>query len=169
MDPAYDGRPASAVLLPWRRNAQDPLAGLKTLNYAANRMGRAWAAERGADEGLWRNARGHLTEGCSSNLFVVEGRKLFTAAVADGILPGIVRGQVLGSARDLGVAIHEGKLRLRRLERAREAFLTSSLGGVRPLVRYAGRVLGSGEAGPLTRKLAERVALARTGGAAPRT
>jgi len=167
--------PASAVLLPWRRNPCDPLAGLKTLNYAPNLLGLAAAEKRGADEGIWLNTRGHLAEGCWSNLFLVQGRKLFTASERDGILPGILRGLTLEAARSLGLAVHEGKLRLRRLEQAREAFLTSSLAGVRPLVRYNGRPIGTGSPGPVTRRLSQEVQSIRlreetapSGAAAPR-
>jgi branched-chain amino acid aminotransferase len=148
---------ASAVLLPWQRNLIDPLTGLKTLNYAANLLGLEEARKRGADEGLWLNTRGHLAEGCWSNVFVVCGRKLFTPGVREGILPGILRGLVLDVARKSGVAVHEGKVRLRRLEQAREAFLTSSLAGVRPLVRYNGRPIGRASPGPMTLQLRSEV------------
>jgi len=148
---------ASAVLLPWRRNPSDPLAGLKTLNYAPNLIGMAAARERGADEGIWLNTRGHLAEGCTSNLFVVQGRKLFTPREGEGILPGVLRAIVLRASRGLGIATHEGKVRLRRLQQAREAFLTSSLQGVRPLVRFQGRPVGPGRPGPITLRIAAEV------------
>ena len=90
MDPAEEGRAATAALLPWRRGTRDALAGLKTLNYGASVLGLEEAGRRGADEGLWLNERGHLAEGCSSNLFVVRRRAVFTPGARDGILPGIV-------------------------------------------------------------------------------
>ncbi len=161
MDPADEGREVSAVLLPWRRNPSSPLAGLKTLSYAANLLGLAHARGRGADEGLWLNTRGHLAEGCSSNLFVIRGGSLFTPAERDGILPGVLRGLVLSAARKLGRPVHEGKLRLPRLLTAHEAFLTSSLRGLMPLTSYEGRPLAGGRCGPLTRRLAALVAGAR--------
>jgi 4-amino-4-deoxychorismate lyase len=126
---------------------------LKTLSYASNLRGLAWAEARGADEGLWLNDRGRLAEGCTSNIFVVHGGKLFTPGEGEGILPGTVRAVVLRASRGLGVPTHEGKLRLRRLERAGEAFLTSSVRGLRPLVRLDGRPIGAGAPGPITRLL----------------
>ena len=72
--------PASAVLLPWRRDSRDLLSRHKSLSYGASVLGRERAASRGADEGLWLNQRGHLTEGCSSNLFVVKRRTLYTGS-----------------------------------------------------------------------------------------
>lgn len=157
MDPADEGRPASAILLGWRRGPKDPLVGVKSSSYADRLLGLELAQRRGADEGLWLNVRGHLTEGCQSNLFVVRRRKVFTPAVREGILAGVVRGLAIEAARRLGMAVHETRVRLQRLEDADEAFLTSSLRGVRPLIRFEGKPVGTGEAGPLTLAIAAEV------------
>jgi branched-subunit amino acid aminotransferase/4-amino-4-deoxychorismate lyase len=157
MAASEDGTSVRAVLLRWRRCPADVLAGLKSLNYAANILGLEEAERRGADEGLWLNTRGHLAEGCSSNLFVVRGRAVFTPAARDGILPGIVRGLAIEAARGLGFLIHEGKVRLPRLLRADEAFLTSSTRGVRPLVEFEGKPVGRGRPGPVTVTIAAEV------------
>lgn len=157
LDPAEVGRPASAVILPWRRNPADPLAGLKTLNYAANTLGLAYAARHGADEGLWLNTRGRLAEGASSNVFVISRRRVLTPALREGILPGVVRAVAIDAARRLGYELSETRVRLPRLARASEAFLTSSLRGVRALVRVDGRPVGDGSPGGATRRIAEEV------------
>jgi len=151
----------TAVILPWRRNPDDPLRGLKTLNYAANTLGLEEARRRGADEGLWLNTRGHLAEGCATNCFLLTGRTLFTAAPRDGILAGVVREVVLRVCRDMGLTIHEGKVRIERIRRAHEAFLTSSLRGVMPLIRIDKRTLGDGRPGKLTQEIAKNVKDAR--------
>jgi len=161
MDPEEEGRSISAVLLKWRQNTSDAITSLKTWNYASHILGLEEARRRGADEGIWLNSRGHLAEGCTSTLFVVHLGRLFTAAVADGILPGITRAVVLEAARSQGLIVHEGKIRLKRLETADEAFLTSSLRAVRPLVRFDGRPVGRGEPGPITLALGKKVARLR--------
>lgn len=153
--------PATAVLLRWRVDPRGPLVGLKTLNYAPSILGLEEARRHGADEGLWLNTRGHLAEGCASNLFVVQRGRLFTSGERDGILPGITRAAVLTAAHELGLQVHVGKLRLPRLAGAEEAFLTSSVAGVRPLVAVDGRAIGRGEPGPVTATLTERVLQAR--------
>jgi branched-subunit amino acid aminotransferase/4-amino-4-deoxychorismate lyase len=73
----------------------------------------------------------------------------------------VVRGLALQAAARLGYARHEGKVRLKRLLAADEAFLTSSLCAIRPLVRFDGRPVGSGRPGPVTRRIAEAVAAMR--------
>lgn len=167
MQPEEEGQTATAVLLPWRRNLHDPLGGLKTLSNAANLLGLDEARRRGADEGLWLNTRAQLAEGCTSNLFIVHQRRLFTPGPRDGILPGVIRALVLTIARGLSLHVHEGRIRLQRLEQAQEAFLTSSLRGVRPLVVYEGRALGTGRPGPITRRIAAELSRLRQPSALP--
>jgi branched-subunit amino acid aminotransferase/4-amino-4-deoxychorismate lyase len=161
IDPAEVGKSVSAVLLRWRRSVSEPLARFKTLSYAPFALGLEEARRRGADEGLWLNTRGHLAEGCTSSVFVVGRKRIFTPGVREGILPGVTRAIVLSAARALGVVIHEGKVRLRRLETADEAFLSSSVRGVRPLIRFEGQPVGRGLPGPVTRAIADRVATLR--------
>ena len=79
-------------------------------------------------------------------------------------MPGVLRGLVLVAARQMGRSVHEGRLRLARLERANEAFLTSSVRGVRPLVRFQGRPVGNGRPGALTLQLSAAVARIRQEG-----
>ncbi|HXV76733.1 MAG TPA: aminotransferase class IV [Candidatus Polarisedimenticolaceae bacterium] len=163
MEPEEDGAPVRAVLLPWRRDRRGPLVGIKTTSYAANRLALDHARRRGADEGLWLNGRGHLCEACFANLFLVERGRLFTPGRREGLLPGVVRATVIRVARAGGIAVHETRVRTKRLARCDEAFLTSSLGGVRPLVMVDGRAIGGGVPGPLTRRLAELVGRTRRG------
>ena len=161
VDPATVKTTVHAVLLPWRKNPDDPCANHKTLNYAANELGLEWARSRGADEGLWLNTRSRLTEGCTSNLFILRGGAIFTPAVRDGILPGVIRGIVLAAARETGYSVHEGNLRMPRLLRCEEAFLSSSVMGIRQLLSLDGKSLGSRGAGRRTVELADRVAKMR--------
>jgi branched-chain amino acid aminotransferase len=162
LDAAEQGQPATAILLPWRRDPRDPLVGVKSLSFAGHAVGLALARRSGADEGLWLNHRGHLAEGCTSNLFLVQGRRLHTAAPREGIRAGVMRELVLRAARHEGWIVHEGRVRYTRLQRASEAFLTSSLRGVRPLLAVDGRPVGSGAAGPATQSLAAAVARLRS-------
>lgn len=163
MDAEEEGAAVTAVTLPWRRDDGHPVARLKTTSYAAHQRGMDWARSRGAQEGLWRNRHGHYAEGCFSNLFVVRRSALFTPSTREGILPGIVRATVIRTARETGIAVHETRLRVERVIRADEAFLTSSLGGLRPLVAVDERPVADGRPGPVTRRLAERVARVRRG------
>jgi len=159
-----EGCAVSAIVLPWRRDPRDPLVAVKSTCYASNQLGLELAQRHGADEGLWLNSRGHLAEGCTSNLFVVTHRRVFTPATQEGILPGVVRALAIRAAKELGIPVHETRVRLKRLRQANEAFLTSSLSALRPLVRLDGRPVGDGAPGPVTGAIATRLrSLRQTG------
>jgi branched-chain amino acid aminotransferase len=156
-DPEEEGRAVAAILVRWTRSHDDPLARIKTLSRLHSILAGREARERGADEGIWRNDRGHLAEAGTANLFVVSRGKLFTPSEHDGILPGITRAIAIRAAWNLGVTVHEGKVRLARLERAEEAFLTSSVRGIRPIVRFEGAPVGRGIPGPVATSIRREV------------
>jgi branched-subunit amino acid aminotransferase/4-amino-4-deoxychorismate lyase len=68
------------------------------------------------------------------------------------VLPGITRAAVVELAPALGLRLEERPLEPRELEGAEEAFLTSTLREVAPLVRVDGRSVGGGAVGPVTRR-----------------
>lgn len=140
----------AAELLPWIRPSRGALSGLKSLNYADSARGLAWARARGFDDGLWLNERGHLVESTIANLFVIRRDKLYTPTERDGLLPGTVRDVILERNE---LTLHAGKLRVPRLLQADEAFLTSSVAGLRAIVRVGKRTIGAGGVGPHTAEL----------------
>jgi branched-chain amino acid aminotransferase len=155
LDPAGHGATISAVVLPWRRHRLDPTAGLKSVGYASCMLGLEDARRRGADEGLWLNDRGHVIEACTGNVFVLRGRAVVTPSLSDGARDGVTRSRAIGALRELGLSVRQSKVRIATLRGAHEIFLTSSLRGVRPLVRVDGRNVRGGDPGPITRRLAE--------------
>ena len=142
--------PATAVLLPFA--PESFIAEHKSLNYLLGVLGKAFAARHGADEGLYVGANGILREGTTSSLFLVRDGSLYTVP-ADGILPGITRQCVLGLATTAAIRTVERRLRPADLLESDEAFLTSSLAEITPLVRVDERPIGGGRPGPVTRQL----------------
>jgi branched-chain amino acid aminotransferase len=152
------GRAVSAVVLAGRRHRLDPTAGLKTIGYAASMLGLEEARRRGADEGLWLNDRGHVIEACTANVFVVSGRAVVTPSVSDGARDGVTRAHAIVALRSFGLSVRQSKVRIATLRGADEIFLTSSLRVVSPVVRIDGRDVRKGTPGPVSRRLAERLA-----------
>jgi branched-chain amino acid aminotransferase len=133
-----------------RRNEYSITAGLKTLAYTDSVAALIEARKVGADEALFLDTAGHCSEASASNLFaLIEGR-LRTPPTSCAALPGITRTTVLDLSRELPVPVDERPFGLDELIRADEAFLTSSLRGIAPLVRLDGRAIGSGRPGTLT-------------------
>jgi branched-chain amino acid aminotransferase len=138
-----------------RRNERAITAGLKTLAYTDAVAALLEAERTGADEALFLDTEGHCSEATSSNLFAVSGGVLVTPPVSCGALPGITRAVVLELASALRVPAAERVFGLDELVGADEAFLTSSLRGLAPLVRVGPHAIGPGTPGLLTRRLAD--------------
>ncbi len=136
--PMAPWRPAtSVVVLPWRRNEHGALTGLKTISYLENGLGLRYAADRGAEEGIFANTAGNLCEGCGTNLFVVHEGELVTPPLAAGCLAGVTRGLVL----EWVPGVVERDLPVDVLAPCEEAFLTSTSRDVHPIGAIDGRRL----------------------------
>jgi len=143
----------AVVLLSYPRVAQAPWGGLKLVGQVSSVMGKRDAGRRRAAEGLFVNARGHVTEGATSNVFAVLGRTLVTPPADGQILDGVTRLTVLALARRAGLVVREAPLSVARLRRAREVFITASTIEVMPVVALDGAGVGDGRPGPVTRLL----------------
>jgi branched-chain amino acid aminotransferase len=137
-----------------RRNEFAMTVGLKTLAYVDAVAALLEAQRAGADEALLLDTQGHCSEATASNLFAWTGGALVTPPVSCGALPGITREAIVELARVDGVDVVERVLGLDELLAADEAFLTSSLRGIVPLVRIGKGPIGDGTPGEFTRRMA---------------
>jgi branched-subunit amino acid aminotransferase/4-amino-4-deoxychorismate lyase len=143
----------ACVLLPFPRDAAFPWSTMKLVGHASAIVGRRHAVQRGAAEGLYVTLAGDVTEGTTSNLFVVEGRTLLTPPHESGVLGGVTRDLVVRLAGRAGLRVREQRLAASRVQRAAELFITASTVEVLPVVRLDGRRVGNGTPGPVTRRL----------------
>lgn len=143
----------SAHVASGRRNERAMTAGLKTIAYTDAVAALLEARRAGADEALLLDTEDHCSEASASNLFAVLRGTLVTPPLACGVLPGITRATVLELAPELGIAAEERAFRLDELLDAEEAFLTSSLRQLAPLVRVGRHAIGPGIPGAITREL----------------
>ncbi|GJD57714.1 aminotransferase class IV [Methylobacterium dankookense] len=109
------------------RNETSPAARLKTLGYLDAVLAARDAAASGFDEALFCNTRGHVACAGTGNLFGIFADRLVTPPLADGVLAGIVRAEILGLAPRLGLRVEERSLPLDAFLRADAVFLTNSL------------------------------------------
>jgi len=125
--------------------------GVKTTALIPNVLAIQAAREAGAYEAILVRD-GHVTEGGSTNVWMVENRTIHTFPM-DNILPGVTRSVILDICGERGIAIREEPFSPERLSEASEAFLTGSILEIMPVVQLDGRPLGGGRAGPVTREL----------------
>ncbi len=141
-----------------RRNQRAMTAGLKTVGYVDAIAALLEARRAGADEALFLDTDGHCSEATSSNLFIVHAGVLVTPPVSCGALPGITRATVIELAAALSLIVVERAFDLKELREADEAFLTSSLRGIAPMVTVDAHPIGDGRPGPATRRVADAYA-----------
>ena len=136
-----------------RRNEHSMTAGLKTLSYTDSVAAMIDARRNGVDEALFLDTEGHCSEATASNFFAVIDGQLTTPPTACAALPGITRAAVIELAVDMGLKVDDRPLDPGKLKFATEAFLTSSLRGIAPLVRLDGMAIGTGKPGAVTRQV----------------
>lgn len=107
----------------------------------------------GMDVAIMLDLDGHVTEGPGFNVFVVRNGELYSPP--DGILMGITRQTVFELAAEHRLPAHEASLTAYDLYAADEVFLTSTAGGIMPLVEIDGRPIGDGKPGPLSQRVHE--------------
>lgn len=112
------------------------------------------AREEGADEAWFIDNDGFVTEGASSNAWIVlDGETVITRQITPVILAGVTRATLIAGLASEGISLVERPFRLAEAQSAREAFITSATNTVMPVVRIDGRAVGDGKPGPITRQL----------------
>jgi D-alanine transaminase len=121
---------------------------IKSVSLLPNVLAKQAAREQGAREAWFVDAQGLVTEGSSSNAWIVtrEG-KLVTRQADHGILKGITRAVVIDTIAAQGLKLEERAFTLKEAQDAREAFITSASQIVLPVVKIDGRPVGNGAPG----------------------
>lgn len=149
---AEDG--VKAISLPdirWER------CDIKSTALLPNVLAKQQAREAGAYEAWLVDKDGNVTEGSSSNAWIVTFKgELVTRSVDSAILSGITRGTVAALAKEEGLRFVERKFSLAEAKGAREAFVTSASSLVTPVTQLDEQVIGNGKPGSLTLKLRDR-------------
>jgi branched-chain amino acid aminotransferase len=151
-------RPLVAAMAIARRNEFALTSGIKTLSYTESVLALAQAKAGGADDAIFLDTAGHVSEATASNLFAVIDGTLVTPALSCGVLPGITRAAVLELAHALSLGTSEREMTEPELALASEIFLTSSIREIAPVVRIATIAIGAGRSGPVTQKLIDAYA-----------
>lgn len=126
---------------------------IKSLNLLGNILGKQQAKEAGCYEGVMVRGE-HVTEGTSSNFFVVKDEIIWTYPATQLILKGITRTIVLEKlAKELDMTILEKPFDINFIKGASEAFLSGTSTEIMPVTVIDGRMVGDGTVGPMTRKI----------------
>lgn len=133
-------------LLGVRAEAPWLLGGVKSTSYAVNMAAEAEARARGADDALFVRDDGIVLEGPVTNLWWRRGSTLYTPSLDLGILAGVTRAAMIEAAPAAGYEVAEGAYPLSDVPGSDEAFTTSSVREVMPVVQLDGARLERGPA-----------------------
>jgi branched-chain amino acid aminotransferase len=143
------------TLISWVR--RDPVDGtsheIKSLNYLNSVMAKIEANMSGADEAICLDKNGCVAEGVGENIFVVKNGKITTPPTSTGALEGITAKAVVKLAKKLGYEVTVANVTPFQLFNADELFFTGTAAEIVPIRQVNWRQIGSGTAGPVTKKL----------------
>ncbi|WP_259779798.1 D-amino-acid transaminase [Aestuariispira ectoiniformans] len=127
---------------------------IKTVALLPNCLGKQKATEAGSYEAWQVDGDGYITEGTSSNAWILsKDKKLITRPLSNDILHGITRRTVLQLAAEEGIEVEERAFTVDEAYDALEAYATSATSFVTPIVRIDDKVLGNGKPGHFGQKL----------------
>jgi D-alanine transaminase len=127
---------------------------IKTVGLLPNVLAKQAARAAGAYEAWLIDAQGFVTEGASTNAWIVAADGvLVTRDIQSNILRGVTRKSVLELAQALQLRVEQRPFTLEDALSAKEAFITAASAFVTPVVRIDGRPVGDGEPGPVVKRL----------------
>jgi len=143
----------SSLISPYRRHADEVSSSIKSLSYLQNRL--SWLAAQKAkkDEALVVNQDDFMVGGSRSNVFIVEGDQVLTPSLESGAFDGVTRRAVMKIIRDMDLTVKEERMKIGEITTCTEAFITSTLMEVMPLVECEEKPVGNGKPGKTTLKI----------------
>lgn len=147
---------AHCTVSSWRRPEDNviPARGKITGSYANSAFAKSDAELAGFDEALLLNHDGHVSEGSGENIFLVRRGTVITPSLNQSVLEGITRRSLITLLRDeLGVTVEERAVERGELFNADEVFLTGTAAQITAVTRIDHRSVGSGQIGPVTKRL----------------
>ena len=135
------------------RDVRWKLCWIKSIALLANVLAKTEAAAAGADEAVFVDEDGFVSECSTSNLYVVIDGTIVTHPVGDKVLPGITRDYLLECARELKIPVQERPILEHDAMRAPEIFISSTTREVNWVARWNDRPVGSGKCAEVTLRL----------------
>ena len=127
---------------------------IKTISLLPNVLAKQHAIEQGAYEAWMVDDDGYVTEGSSTNAWIMDGEgRIVTRPKGNDILGGITRETMIEVARANGIEVVERPFTVAEAKAAREAFITSTTNFLKPITQIDDQVIGNGEPGETSRRL----------------
>jgi branched-chain amino acid aminotransferase len=126
---------------------------IKSLNYLNNILAKLEANDAGVAEAIMLNGAGYVAECTADNIFIVRAGAVLTPATTDGILEGITRSVIFDLCTRMEIPMREQTLQRHDLYIADECFISGTGAEIAPVVKIDGRNIGTGQPGPITKRI----------------
>ncbi len=124
---------------------------IKTTQLLPNVLAKTEANKKGAFEGIFIDSDGYVTEGSSSNIWIINyNNEIITRAIDGQILSGITRKTVAQFAKLNGLIVKEEKFKKEELYKSKEVFLTSASSFVTPIIKVDDIEINDGKIGQMS-------------------
>jgi len=129
---------------------------IKTVGLLSNALVRQQAKEAGAQEAIYVDESGIVTEGAATNVWMVDSDgTILTRPAKHGILKGITRTTLMDVAEKLDLRIREEAFSVEKMLGAREVFITAATSICFPVVEIDGKTIANGHPGSVSQKIRE--------------
>ena len=121
---------------------------IKTTQLLPNVLAKTKGVKNGFGEALFLDKRSYITEGSSSNFWILNKNNILITRSLDGkILAGITRDSILNCAKNKNIKVEEKKISLDNVKHCKEAFVTSASSFVTPVIQVNNIKINNGKVG----------------------
>ena len=127
---------------------------IKTTQLLPNVLAKTKGIKNGFGEALFLDKNSYITEGSSSNFWILNKRNILVTRSLDGkILAGITRDSILNCAKNKNIKVEEKKISLDNIKNCKEAFITSASSFVTPVIQVDNIKINNGKVGEFSNLL----------------
>jgi branched-chain amino acid aminotransferase len=140
----WTGKGMTVDVFPFARKPMDALANIKSSSFLIYILAGNYARENMMDDAIVLNTSGRICDTSRANLFLIRNSEVFTPALSEGCVNGVMRRMVIEKLKDSDYRIHQGEITSDELLNADEVFLTNAIAGIRWVESFRDKKFSSG-------------------------
>jgi len=121
----------SITTYPLARKSMDAFSNLKTANFLPYVMAGLYAVNEGFDDAIVLNSDNNICDSSKANVFVITKNEIFTPALHQGCVNGVMRRYLIDNLKKMNYAVHQQALKEEDLLQADEIFLSNAIYGIK--------------------------------------
>ena len=140
-------------IYPYARKSADAFSNLKTANFLPYILAEIFAKEKGLDDAIVLNAFNNLADSSKANIFLIKQNEIFTPALHQGCIGGVMRRLLLDELRKNSYRVHQQEITEQEVLDADEVFLTNSIFDLRWVEEFKDKVYTSEQSFSIYQKI----------------